>query len=152
MEALVFIIAIALSVSFFLYKSWLDKDYNKSIRTIYESKTDKELIDAFKNCATKVQLELSAGGGMVGFGARTATNAVNKRIEKARTEGEIIASILTARGYKVDTSVLQGMVTKGKANSDVANVIKGAVVGGVIAGDVGAIVGAAHAMKKNEKK
>lgn len=152
MEFAIIIAMIVVLVPFFLFKRWLDQDYSKSKRIIYENKTDKELIEDFKNCATKVQSELSTGGGMVGLGARTATNAVNNRIEKARAEGELIASILTARGYKVDISVLQGNVTKGKSNSDIANVIKGAVVGGVIAGDVGAIVGAAHAMKKNEKK
>lgn len=118
----------------------------------YQKMSDEKLISLYQEYAHKIQTALSVGGGLTGVGSTTATNKINSDIDSYREKGNLIGSILVERGYTVNFDLLNGKVTKGKSNSDLSKIIKGAVVGGIIAGDVGAVIGAAHAINKNNEK
>lgn len=125
----------------------------EEVRTnTYQKMSDEKLISLYQEYAHKIQTALSVGGGLTGVGSTTATNKVNSDIDSYREKGKLIGSILVERGYTVNFDLLNGKVTKGKSNSDLSKIIKGAVVGGIIAGDVGAVIGAAHAINKNNEK
>ena len=118
----------------------------------YQKMSDEQLIKLYQDYAHKIQTALSVGGGLTGVGSTIATNKINGDIDGYREKGNLIGSILVERGYTVNFDLLKGKVTKGKSNSDLTKIIKGAVVGGIIAGDVGAVIGAAHAINKNNDK
>ena len=81
-----------------------------------------------------------------------ATDKVNADIQDYREKGTLIGRELELRGYKIDYSVLDGKVIKGKNKSNFSKALKGAIVGGVIAGDVGAVIGATYAINKDKKE
>lgn len=113
----------------------------------YKNMTDKSLINLYEKYANDIQTALVANG-LTGLGSGIATEKVNNDIQRYREKGQLIGEELQSRGYKIDFSVLNGKVIKGKSKP---SVIKGAVVGGIIAGKTGAIVGAMHEMNKNNK-
>lgn len=118
----------------------------------YQKMSDEKLINLYQEYAHKIQTALSVGNGLTGAGSTAATNKINSDIANYREKGNLIGSILVERGYTVNFNLLNGKVTKGKSNSDLTKIIKGAVTGGIIAGNVGAVIGAAHAINKNNKK
>ncbi len=120
----------------------------------YSNMTDQELINEFHKCANDIYTALSVANGLTGLGSQMATDKVNADIQDYREKGTLIGRELELRGYKIDYSVLEGKVTKGKSKSksDFAKMIKGAVVGGIIAGDVGAVIGANYEMNKDKEK
>lgn len=126
--------------------------YNKNKKEENNFRTDEELIAEFKECATYIQTMAQGASGLKGVGSRMATNSVNDKIAKKREIGESVAEELISRGYKVDTSVLMQNAVRAKSKSNLAKIIGAAVVGGVIAGDVGAIIGAAYEINKNTNK
>lgn len=118
----------------------------------YSNMTDQQLKNEFHKCANDIYTALSVANGLTGLGSGMATDKVNADIQDYREKGTLIGRELELRGYKIDYSVLEGKVTKGKSKSDFAKMIKGAVVGGIIAGDVGAVIGANYAMNKDKKE
>ena len=125
----------------FAQRAWRTKRYRKM--------SDKRLIELFQEYATNIQTSLSVANGLTGIGSRLATDKVNMDIQNYREKGELIGAVLEERGYTVNYSVLTGKVSKGKSQS---SVIKGAVIGGIVAGNVGTVIGAVHEMNKNNKK
>lgn len=124
----------------------------KSKKEEFRFKTDEELIAEFRECATYIQTMSQGASGLKGAGSRVVTNSVNDSIAKKREIGESVAKELTSRGYKVDTSVLMQNAIRAKSKSDLTKIIGGAVVGGIIAGNVGAVIGAAYQINKSNKK
>jgi len=118
----------------------------------YSNMTDQQLINEYHKYANDIYTALSVANGLTGLGSGMATDKVNADIQGYREKGTLIGRELELRGYKIDYSVLEGKVTKGKSKSDFAKMIKGAVVGGIIAGDVGAVIGANYEMNKDKKK
>ena len=114
----------------------------------YKNMTDKSLINLFEKYANDIQTALVANG-LTGLGSGIATEKVNNDIKRYREKGTLIGKELESRGYEIDYSVLNGEVIRGKSKP---SVIKGAIVGGIIAGKTGAIVGAMHQMNKRNKK
>lgn len=124
----------------------------KSKKDEYRLKTDAELIAEFKECATYIQTAADGASGLKGVGSRVATNSINNSIAKEREIGEAVAKELTSRGYKVDTSVLMQNAVRAKSKSDLPKIIGGAITGGILAGGVGAVIGAAYQINKTNKK
>ena len=113
----------------------------------YKNMPDKALINLFEKYANDIQTALVANG-LTGLGSGIATEKVNNDIQSYREKGILIGEELESRGYKVDYSSLDGKVRKGQSKP---SVIKGAIVGGIIAGKTGAIIGAMHEMNKSNK-
>ena len=130
----------------FMQRAWRTKSYQKM--------SDDELIRLYQECAINIQKSLiyGSGGKLKGVTGNIRAEKENNEIAKWREKGELIGTVLEKRGYTVNYSLLRGEVSAAKSNSDLSNIIKSAVVGGIIAGDVGAVIGAAHAMNKNNKK
>lgn len=114
----------------------------------YKNMTDKSLINLFEKYANDIQTALVANG-LTGLGSGIATEKANNDIQRYREKGQLIGKELQSRGYEIDFSVLNGEVIKGKSKP---SIIKGAIVGGIIAGKTGAIIGAMHEMNKDNKK
>ena len=118
----------------------------------YSNMTDQQLKNEFHKCANDIYTALSVANGLTGLGSQMATDKVNADIQDYREKGTLIGRELELRGYKIDYSVLDGKVIKGKNKSNFSKALKGAIVGGVIAGDVGAVIGATYAINKDKKE
>ena len=119
--------------------------YKKGLYSDADNQTTEELIDEY-NTYVKTVRGLSGG-----YDSKLVANHYQNEIEEAQLKGEAVAQALAKRGYKVDTSALQGSAGKSTPHSGRRSVIKDAAVGGIIAGAPGAIIGAIHAADKNNQ-
>ena len=140
-----FIIIVVLAIIIIIIQCAMRNSY-KSEST---KKSDEVLINEYVDLTNKIAAEAFIGSQRRGIGSNSARDACNDRIRSYRDKAEILADILESRGYKVDRSRMNGVATK--PSSGKASVVKHAAVGGVIAGPVGAIVGAASAIDKNNR-
>ena len=112
-----------------------------------KSSTDQQLINEYLDIVEKIQSRsgIDFRGATAGHFARK----MNEEIGKYQDRGKTIATELTSRGYKVNTNLLKA-VPAGKAGAK-GDILKGAIVGGIIAGAPGAVIGAMHENNKNKK-
>ena len=123
----------------------------KEKREVYSKTPDEELIREFDELVDKIGNEVAIAINCKGVGSNMAVDACNNRIRKYRETGMMVAEELQKRGYTVNCNALNGTARKAASTGN-SNVIKSAVVGGIIAGGPGAVVGAVHAMDKNNQQ
>ena len=111
--------------------------------------SDEELIKEYDSLVHKIELTTSTCNGLKGLGSNMATNTANNDIIEYRNQGKKIGAELESRGYSVNYTLLNGSVAKSSSNTK--SVTKSAIVGGIIAGETGAIIGAMDAINKNNQ-
>ena len=111
--------------------------------------SDEELIKEYDSLVHKIELTTSTCNGLKGLGSNMATNTANNDIIESRNQGKKIGAELESRGYSVNYTLLNGSVAKSSSNTK--SVTKSAIVGGIIAGETGAIIGAMDAINKNNQ-
>ena len=114
---------------------------------IIKKKSDQDLINEYYAIVKAIQSR--SGIDFRGATAGHFANKMNEEIGKYQDRGKTIATELTYRGYKVNTDLLKA-VPAGKTGAK-GDVIKGAIIGGIIAGAPGAVIGAMHENNKNKK-
>ena len=114
---------------------------------IIKKKSDQDLINEYYAIVKAIQSR--SGIDFRGATAGHFSRKMNEEIGKYQDRGKTIATELTSRGYKVNTNLLKA-VPAGKAGAK-GDILKGAIVGGIIAGAPGAVIGAMHENNKNKK-